>query len=411
MAPPTTMSLFPTAPLLRLPLAGWLVGLALSACGPASSSSTNTNPECVAGQAHCRCAEAQRCDAQLVCFAKRCIPESMLGSTTQSPSASASTPSSAPSLASSSSESLTESSASEAGLEREACSDGRSNFRETDRDCGGPICERCELNFACAKDNDCASTLCLDRRCVGCKTKRDCFDQNSCTQDLCLEHRCVHGELREGSPCDDQDPCTSADECREGLCIGRSSLVLAEDFDRDRFDWEFVHAKGHSRSLWRIAPTKASTCDRSESGEDPAEDHSPGDKNGVAGVAVGGCHDRPGDGEWDCLWSKKVDVSFFDRPILLSFWRHLHSPGRGPRGVTSRVVYRADQQEAATALFTGFPASINDPHWILRNYKIPKGMQSLQVGICYQVAAHAKSHAGWSIDDLKLRQVGCLPGE
>lgn len=246
---------------------------------------------------------------------------------------------------------------------------------------------------------------------MGCKTQQDCLDKNPCTRDFCLEYQCVYGKLLDGSHCDDQDPCTSADQCRDGLCIGRSSLLLAEDFDRNRFDWEFIHDSDHSHSLWDIAPAKASRCDQSESGEDPAKDHTPGEKNGVAGVAIGGCHDRPGDNAWDCLWSKKVDSSFVEKPIILSFWRHLHSPAQGAKGVTSRVFYRADDQESTTALFTGFPSTIDDPGWTLKNFRIPKGTKSLQVGVCYRVAPDAKSHAGWSLDDLKLRPIGCLPDE
>ena len=41
------------------------------------------------------------------------------------------------------------------------CADGQRNGEETDVDCGGRLCARCNLGEACAKDSDCASDRCV----------------------------------------------------------------------------------------------------------------------------------------------------------------------------------------------------------------------------------------------------------
>lgn len=45
------------------------------------------------------------------------------------------------------------------------CSDGRRNKRETDTDCGGPTCNKCELEKICETDSDCWSGRCYQNKC------------------------------------------------------------------------------------------------------------------------------------------------------------------------------------------------------------------------------------------------------
>jgi PKD repeat protein len=53
------------------------------------------------------------------------------------------------------------------GTEPEAnCSDGKQNNDETDVDCGGSECAKCESDAACGIDSDCASDQCMDKVCV-----------------------------------------------------------------------------------------------------------------------------------------------------------------------------------------------------------------------------------------------------
>lgn len=50
--------------------------------------------------------------------------------------------------------------------------------------------------------------------------KDDCDDENSCTQDLCVNGKCQYSKSEDGTFCNDNDPCTEADTCQDGLCTG-----------------------------------------------------------------------------------------------------------------------------------------------------------------------------------------------
>ena len=56
--------------------------------------------------------------------------------------------------------------------------------------------------------------------CVACRIDDDCEDSSACTIDTCNElGRCEHAG-GEGSPCDDNDPCTLDDRCANDVCAG-----------------------------------------------------------------------------------------------------------------------------------------------------------------------------------------------
>src|SRR5262249_40338049 len=48
------------------------------------------------------------------------------------------------------------------------CRDGRRNGAETDVDCGGGTCPRCQDGKTCRVANDCVSGTCPNGRCVTC---------------------------------------------------------------------------------------------------------------------------------------------------------------------------------------------------------------------------------------------------
>ena len=53
------------------------------------------------------------------------------------------------------------------------------------------------------------------------KLRELCDDDNDCTEDLCLgETGCEHAALQ-GDECKDGNPCTIADHCEAGLCVGK----------------------------------------------------------------------------------------------------------------------------------------------------------------------------------------------
>lgn len=47
-----------------------------------------------------------------------------------------------------------------------SCVDGIKNGKETDADCGGPICLQCAADKACVTGTDCASGMCNANRCT-----------------------------------------------------------------------------------------------------------------------------------------------------------------------------------------------------------------------------------------------------
>ena len=52
-----------------------------------------------------------------------------------------------------------------AGCTVPSCEDGVNNGAETDVDCGGPDCDGCPLDGACAESSDCAEGQCIDNTC------------------------------------------------------------------------------------------------------------------------------------------------------------------------------------------------------------------------------------------------------
>lgn len=387
---------------------------------------------CIPGERDCVCDSAQRCDAGLTCIADRCIA---LNSTSAPRSPGESTPDEAPrrgptgteadprpstsepELQPSSSTPDTSTSEPEPEPERDpeplACKDQQRNFRETDIDCGGPVCPACTVLKACRANVDCSTELCIDGQCAQCSQDSDCQQDNPCVQSRCENKVCVAQNLQDGAPCDDQDSCTAKDQCQAGACKGRSTLVLSDSFDAGGDGWRFITGNNRQSSQWEIGTAQASRCGHESAGQDPAQDHTQNGSNAVAGVQIGGCHDLRADNSWDCIWSKDVDVSFFDSPVTFSYWRHLHSPGGDEdrrSGVLNRIVYRLDESTKSIVLKTGYAGTINDTDWLFRHHHVNPGRaKKIAFGICFQKHTRSAGFAGWSIDDVKIRQQGCLP--
>lgn len=97
--------------------------------------------------------------------------------------------------------------------------------------------DRCDQELGCVNTpnmNPCddgnictIDDRCTDGKCQGGATL-PCDDNNPCTADYCSSlHGCMHTPV-EGS-CDDLDPCTVWDQCREGKCAG--TLANCDDED------------------------------------------------------------------------------------------------------------------------------------------------------------------------------------
>ena len=48
-----------------------------------------------------------------------------------------------------------------------SCQDGVKNEKETDVDCGGNKCPKCDVRKTCRLDSDCNNVLCINSACHG----------------------------------------------------------------------------------------------------------------------------------------------------------------------------------------------------------------------------------------------------
>lgn len=422
--------------------AAWFTGLlalgGLGACTNEVGAADDFNADaCTPGEVRCVCRPDQSCEGDLVCVRDICLPDEesapVPDPTPEDSQNSESPKSSQPGSKkpepkkpdpkdpepekSESGENEEDDPAEEESPqdpeseEQAACSDNKRNFRETDLDCGGPICTGCELSQSCRGGVDCLSGVCENMVCVSCSKDAHCEDNNPCTSNQCQASECVFEAMAEGETCDDEDPCTSRDRCQAGSCVGKSTLMIAENFDDGGEGWRLVHPQGKRHVLWEVGEARASDCGPDSIGQDPAQDHTQNGANAVAGVQIGGCQSRRGTWKWDCIWSKDVDVSHFEEPVVFSFWRHLHSPAHsGKRGVENRVVYRVNRGKTSKLVESGYPELSNDPDWVFRSYEIKaKGARSIAAGVCYRKGPGTGAFASWTIDDVSLRQRGCQP--
>lgn len=416
---------------------GLALGVGLCACFEIGAGVPEARP-CTPGEAQCVCRDDLSCEQGLLCELNRCIPNAkstpeltpatVLPEKSEEPASTTTgdkggeTPSVEPS------ESSQEDSSSDESTQEAGCTDGILNGQESDVDCGGLECSPCRDGSSCVVDIDCQSKRCQLGICVSsedaeCRSDNDCDDANPCSLDRCIAKHCEYQAGPDGVRCDDGRACTAQDKCRAGACEGRSTLVLEEFFERGKFSssWTFGEdLEGESRTRWNVAPARASDCGAEGGwGEDPALDHSPGDRNGVAGVHIGGCHHHGRRGRWDCAWTAYFDVSFFEEKVLLTFWRHLHSPGLqkdGDRqkGVRNQVAYRFKGDGEIRKLFVYPDAGINDSEWTHQEFRLGFAeeealkKQEVSFGVCYQRVGRVASFAGWSIDDARIRQAGCM---
>lgn len=421
--------------LLGLGLAA--LGLGLSACFEIGAGVPDARP-CTPGEAQCVCKADLSCALGLVCQANQCVPEATstpeLSPKTQLPEKSEDKPgtSTGEQAGESSSAEPTqggnESSSSEDSTKEAGCTDGVLNGLESDIDCGGVECEPCRDGGRCVLNGDCQSKrcqfgICVPSENVECRQDEDCDDANPCSVGRCVAKHCEFAAGPDGTPCDDGQACTAQDQCQAGQCEGKSTLVLEEFFEHGEFSGDWTFGEGleeRSRTRWEIGPAVASGCGAEGGwGEDPALDHTPGDRNGVAGVHIGGCHHHGRRGRWDCIWTAYFDVSFFEKEVLLTFWRHLHSPGLQvdgdkKKGSRNQVAYRLKGEEKIFNLYTYPDDGVNDNRWIQQAFRLGVSDEAslknkpVSFGLCYQRVGRIQSFAGWSIDDVRIRQSGCM---
>lgn len=401
---------------------------------------------CKLGTLGCLCDSWGGCDFGLQCVRDRCeplgpsdtgtIPESgaqspgiVTSGASQTPDTDASTTSpepgdpdseTSPSSSGPSSEQGTSSaSSSSQSSTQDSCKDGLVNSNETDVDCGGPACPACEDGRRCIIHLDCVSQNCRDGSCVSdqqpaCIKDEDCQDDSPCTQDRCVAQRCQNVAVADGTACNDQERCTIKDRCLSGRCTGQDTRVFYETFSNpDTLGFELDYAP--PRRLWQAGTARVSGCSDRGYVEDPGKDHTQDMANGVLGVDIGGCSQDASMREMDCAWTRYIDVSFFDDDLHFSFWRHVSSPGfeggRDGMRVRNFQYYRLKGDSTLHRMKTGWPDKINDRRWTFddRIIKREEVTGPISFGICYRRLSGSGSFAGWSVDDVKVRQIGCEP--
>jgi len=116
------------------------------------------------------------------------------------------------------------------------------NLCNDDNDCTQDKCngvDGCDLvpldDVECMDGNPCTvADHCEQGACVG--TAVDCDDMNPCTDDICDEAGGCKYE-NNSVDCDDEDPCTLGDQCKEGECAGVSANCDCQvDADCDFLD-------------------------------------------------------------------------------------------------------------------------------------------------------------------------------
>ena len=74
------------------------------------------------------------------------------------------------------------------------CADGIKNGAESDVDCGGGICSRCQGGQICNSRNDCHTALCTGGTCQSCAAANDCGLDSDGDMCFCRDNAAKPGE-------------------------------------------------------------------------------------------------------------------------------------------------------------------------------------------------------------------------
>lgn len=93
------------------------------------------------------------------------------------------------------------------------CNDGLQNGLETDKDCGGGVCPACDAQHACKVNGDCLSNLCTNKVCLPPPPTCNDGKKNQDETDVdCGGATC--------GKCDALKQCSAAGDCKSDLCLG-----------------------------------------------------------------------------------------------------------------------------------------------------------------------------------------------
>jgi PBP4 family serine-type D-alanyl-D-alanine carboxypeptidase len=79
----------------------------------------------------------------------------------------------------------------------------------------------CHDDNACTQTDTCQSGVCVGSNGVVCPAADQCHEVGECDV---TSGECVYAPLEDGTGCDDQNPCSLADSCQAGACVGASQV-------------------------------------------------------------------------------------------------------------------------------------------------------------------------------------------
>ncbi|HLT40459.1 MAG TPA: hypothetical protein VK034_29470 [Enhygromyxa sp.] len=331
------------------------------------------------------------------------------------------------------------------------CDDGVQNQDETDVDCGGDNCSKCDEGKGCSEASDCTSNMCIGQLCVtgclgdvecdylddgcmqgicnigkceqhplppgsSCTTGEICKQDGECVQGECIEQdldctefdsgctlgscdletgECVLNIVNEGMPCDDAEGCAIAPYCISGECLDPDGGALFyEPFANNDAGWTLG-------PNWQIGPAAAG-CGN------PGTDHSPTADNGVAGVLPGAClpdvlH------SYYCLTSPPIDTTALPA-VWMTYYRELDSDYT-PYMKNVLEVYNGNSW---VILFETFgPPGVADANWTYFSYDVSAySNANMQFRWCYNITSNfILSVGGWTVDDFTVSAAECNGGD
>lgn len=150
---------------------------------------------------------------------------------------------------------------------------------------------------------------------------------NDCNAGVCgAAGVCEAMPINEAGVCEDGNSCTTGETCAAGVCTGgvlnNYFVYFNESFADNSAGWTFNQPGLPASQEWQIGPAAASVC-QSSGGSDPPLDHSIGDDNGVAGVAIGGCPVKELHSYY-YLESPVINAEV-QGSVWLEYWRFLNS--------------------------------------------------------------------------------------
>lgn len=232
-----------------------------------------------------------------------------------------------------------------------------------------------------------------------------CDDNDACTSSTtCSAGICGNGvAANEGGPCNDGASCTTGEFCTAGVCGGGTgpTIYFADDFSNNSNGWSVG-------PTWEIGPAQASVG--AQVGDDPENDHSISNDDGIAGVVIGGVAPSNLHGYY-YLESPAFDTSASEGALVLGFYRWLDSDF-APWMTNDVEVWTGT---AWVTLWASNTTIADDPAhggtgWTYQHFDISPFVSSqtkIRFGYKIEDVSGLFSVGSWNIDDVVVAQVQC----